>query len=206
MERNLAYLLPENMHRIFDETDLDKRKAAIADLWDEDGIFIDPEGVHHGPERLSAAVTALQHRFPGSVFRVTSPIQEYFGVGRVSWEYGPPGGAVSDRVYAASDAAAVVAFRRPGELLVLIGNVGPATTIVPLNLQDVLDPEARYAVRIYNSERGSWERGRRETEQSASSLAVTIEANGFRAVDLRESRRKGDTATPAHDYPIGKPS
>ena len=93
MERNLAYLLPENLHRVFDETDLDKRKAAIADLWDEDGIFIDPEGVHQGPEKLSAAVTALQHQFPGSVFKVTSPIQENFGVGRVSWEYGPLGGA-----------------------------------------------------------------------------------------------------------------
>jgi len=92
MERDLAYLLPANMHRVFDETDLAKREAAIADLWDEDGIFIDPEGVHHGPEQLSAAATAVQHRFPGSVFRVTSPIQENFGVGRVSWEYGPPGG------------------------------------------------------------------------------------------------------------------
>ncbi len=92
MERNLAYLLPENLHRVFNETDLDKRNAAIAELWDEGGIFIDPDGVHLGPEKLSAVVTALQHRFPGSVFKVTSPIQENFGVGRVSWEYGPPGG------------------------------------------------------------------------------------------------------------------
>jgi hypothetical protein len=38
VERNLAYLLPENLYRVFNETDLNKRKAAIADLWDEDGI------------------------------------------------------------------------------------------------------------------------------------------------------------------------
>jgi hypothetical protein len=93
MERNLAYVLPENMHRVFDETDLEKRKAAIADLWEEDSIFIDPEGIHQGPEELSAAATAVQHQFPGSVFTVTSPVQENFGVGRVSWEYGPPGEA-----------------------------------------------------------------------------------------------------------------
>ena len=67
MERNLAYLLPENLYRVFNETDLDKRKGAIAD--------------------------ALQHQFPGSVFKVTSPIQENFGVGRVSWEDGPLGRA-----------------------------------------------------------------------------------------------------------------
>ena len=46
MEWNLTYLRPENLHRVFDEIDLEKRKAAIADLWDGDGIFIDPEGVH----------------------------------------------------------------------------------------------------------------------------------------------------------------
>ena len=40
MERNLAYLLPENLYRVFNETGLDKRKGAIADLWGEDGIFI----------------------------------------------------------------------------------------------------------------------------------------------------------------------
>jgi len=97
MERNLAYLLPENLYRVFNETDLNKRKAAIADLWDEDGIFIDPLGVHQGHEKLNAAVTALQHQFPGSVFRVTSPIQENFGVGRGSWEYGPPGGAALEK-------------------------------------------------------------------------------------------------------------
>ena len=92
MERNLAYLLPENLYRVLNENDLDKRKRAIADLWDEDGIFIDLDGVHQGPEKISAVVTALQRQFPGSVFKVTSPIQENF-VGRVSWEYGPLGGA-----------------------------------------------------------------------------------------------------------------
>jgi hypothetical protein len=93
MERNLAYLLPESMHRVFEEADPDKREAAIADLWDEDGIFIDPEGVHQGYKELSAAVTALQRLNPGSVFKMTSPVEEQFGVGRVSWEYGPPGRA-----------------------------------------------------------------------------------------------------------------
>ena len=97
MERNLAYLLPENLYRVFNETDIDKRKAAITDLWDEDGIFIDPLGVHQGYEELNAAVTAFQRHFPGSEFRVTSPVQEYFGVGRDSWECGPPSGAALEK-------------------------------------------------------------------------------------------------------------
>ena len=34
---------------------------------------------HQGPEKISAVVTALQRQFPGSVFKVTSPIQENYG-------------------------------------------------------------------------------------------------------------------------------
>jgi len=34
MERNLAYLLPENLHRVFNEADRHERKEAIADFWD----------------------------------------------------------------------------------------------------------------------------------------------------------------------------
>jgi hypothetical protein len=66
--------LPENLYRVFNETDLDKRKGAISDLWDEDGIFIDPDGVHQGPEKISAVVTALQRQFPGSVFFDPQPV------------------------------------------------------------------------------------------------------------------------------------
>src|SRR5258708_19512098 len=89
MERNLAHLLPETLYRVFNETDLDKRKGAIADLWDEDGIFIDPDGVHKGPEKISAVVTALQRQFPGSVFKVTSSIQETFALAPLSCDHRP---------------------------------------------------------------------------------------------------------------------
>ncbi len=70
MEQNLAYPLPENLYTVFNETDLDKRKGAIADLWDEDGIFIDPDGVHQGPEKISAVVTALQRHFRAPSLRL----------------------------------------------------------------------------------------------------------------------------------------
>jgi hypothetical protein len=52
--RNLAYLLPENLYRVFNETDLDKRKAATADLWNEDGIFSLRDGRPRGRTRCSA--------------------------------------------------------------------------------------------------------------------------------------------------------
>ncbi|MGI8913907.1 MAG: MGH1-like glycoside hydrolase domain-containing protein [Chloroflexota bacterium] len=99
---------------------------------------------------------------------------------------------VSGRVHAFSSTAAVVALRRPGCLLVLVGNVGSGTTVVPLDLQQVADPAGTYAMRIYNSERSAWEPTQRITGQVACSLAVSIEANGYRAVELTEVGRPSE--------------
>ena len=93
---------------------------------------------------------------------------------------------VTTGVQVFSTSAAVVALRRPGELLVLIGNVGSATSVVPVELRGLLNPNAQYQMRIFNSERESWLPGHRDSGRDAASLAVSIEANGFRAIELRE--------------------
>lgn len=93
---------------------------------------------------------------------------------------------VSDQVHVYSSTVAVVALRRPGRLLVLVGNTGAGTAVVPLGLQDVLNTDKRYAARVYNSERSAWERGRHLTGQDACTLAVSIEVHGYRAVELTE--------------------
>jgi len=95
---------------------------------------------------------------------------------------------VSPRVRVSSATAAVVALRRRGELMVLVGNVGAQTTVVPLSLQDLIDPGAGYDVRVYNSERAAWEATVREGGATACTLAVAIEANGFRAIHVTEAR------------------
>ena len=95
---------------------------------------------------------------------------------------------VSAGVHAFSASAAVVALRRPGELMVLIGNVGTSTSVVPVELRGLLDLDAEYQIRIYNSEREAWLPGHRDTGRDASSLAVSVEAGGFRAIELRELR------------------
>jgi glycogen debranching enzyme len=94
---------------------------------------------------------------------------------------------VSSEVHAFSASAAIVALRRPGRLLVLVGNVGTGTTVVPLGLQQVANADQPYDLRIYNSERSAWEPTQRISGQVACSLAVTIEANGYRAVELTET-------------------
>jgi hypothetical protein len=95
---------------------------------------------------------------------------------------------ISTRVHAFSASAEVVALRRPGEIMALVGNVGEQTSVVPLNLQEVLDADASYDLRIYSSEHKEWQLGTRETGRTLTSLAVPIESNGFRAIELKQVR------------------
>ena len=70
--------------------------------------------------------------------------------------------------------------------MVLLGNAGTQTSVVPLSLGDLLTPAARYVVRLYNSERGAWEPERRERGSAVAFMALSVEANGFRAIQVRE--------------------
>ena len=62
----------------------------IDELWDKDGVFIDPGGVHQGVEKINAVVELLFTQFEGYVFSVRGPGQSKHGVGRLPWSYGPP--------------------------------------------------------------------------------------------------------------------
>jgi len=75
---------------VFNGRDADSRREAIDELWDRDGVFIDPGGVHEGIEKINAIVEVLFTQLKGSAFSVRSPGQSMHGVGRLPWSYGPP--------------------------------------------------------------------------------------------------------------------
>jgi hypothetical protein len=95
---------------------------------------------------------------------------------------------VSPHVHASYPSAAVVALRRGDEVMVLVGNAGTQTSVVPLSLGELITPGACYTVRIYNSERGAWEPERRERGAAVAFMALSVETNGFRAIEVREVR------------------
>jgi hypothetical protein len=95
---------------------------------------------------------------------------------------------VSSQVQAPSPSAMVVALRRADELLIVVGNAGTQTSIVPVNLSDLVDPAATYDVHLYNSERGAWEPERREQGSMVGFLPISIEAGGYRALTLRPAK------------------
>jgi len=91
---------------------------------------------------------------------------------------------ISEHVYAFSSSAELVAFRRKNELAILVGNVGTQTSVVPVNLQEVIDPAKDYTLRVYNSERGDWEGAKHQKGSAFAALAVSIESNGYRVIKV----------------------
>ena len=72
-----------------------------------------------------------------------------------------------------------VALRRHGESVLLLGNTSGGTCIVPIELGEVLAPEATYMVHLYDSEARTWRQGDPDTGAALSTPAVSIEAGGF---------------------------
>ncbi|HZY98736.1 MAG TPA: hypothetical protein VFE36_04115, partial [Candidatus Baltobacteraceae bacterium] len=91
---------------------------------------------------------------------------------------------ISDKVWIYSKDAICVALRRDEDLVVLIGNAGSETIYVPVQFADAeLLPE-RADVRVYDSERRSWEARGTLARNQLSSLAFSIEHGGFRLLEV----------------------
>jgi hypothetical protein len=90
MEQSVETIIERNLLEVFNARDADSRRVAIDELWDKDGVFIDPGGVHEGVEKINAIVQLLFTRFEDYVFSVRGLGQSMHGVGRLPWSYGPP--------------------------------------------------------------------------------------------------------------------
>jgi hypothetical protein len=95
---------------------------------------------------------------------------------------------VSDQVLVLNGHLEHLALRRPGEVTLCIGNTSRETVVSPVYLlAQLLHPEQPYQLTIYNSERQAWVTGRSGPGQALSSLAVTIEVQGFRILRWRQA-------------------
>jgi hypothetical protein len=64
-----------NLLEIFNGRDADSPRATIDELWDKDGVFIDPGFVHEGVEKINVVAQLLFAQFEGYVFSVRGPGQ-----------------------------------------------------------------------------------------------------------------------------------
>lgn len=93
---------------------------------------------------------------------------------------------VTDKIIVMSESAAVIALRRDGEVLIMVGNIGTQTTTAPLDISGLVEPRSDYELRMYNSERDGWVEGATLPGHEISSIAVPIETHGFRLISLVE--------------------
>jgi hypothetical protein len=80
---------------VWNESDPDARRAAIEDVWADDGRYVDPLTEVEGHDEISALVDAVQQQMPGHVFRLLGGVDAHHDVARFSWELVPGGGGES---------------------------------------------------------------------------------------------------------------
>jgi hypothetical protein len=94
-------LLIRNLHNVFGENDPARRRAAIAEIWTEDGVFYDPtSGAHCGRDKIDRIAGAIRATHPDFRYQPVAEPEELGNGGRIQWVSGRPGEAPA---YAGTD-------------------------------------------------------------------------------------------------------
>jgi SnoaL-like domain len=101
MPCSISNLLIQNLRDVFGENDPTRRRAAIDELWAEDGVFYDPNsGAHRGRDEIDRVAGAIKATHPDFRYQPISEPEELGNGGRVRWVSGRPGEAPA---YAGTD-------------------------------------------------------------------------------------------------------
>jgi hypothetical protein len=101
MSYSISTLLTRNLQDVFGEIDPARRRAAIDELWAEDGVFYDPKtGPHRGRDEIDRVAGAIRAPHPDFQYQPIAEPEELGDAGRVEWVSGRPGEAPA---YAGTD-------------------------------------------------------------------------------------------------------
>ncbi len=101
MSYSISDLLIRNLRDVFDENDPARRRAAIEELWAEDGVFYDPNsGIHRGRDEIDRVAGAIKSTHPAFRYQPIADPEELGNAGRARWVSGRPGEAPA---YAGTD-------------------------------------------------------------------------------------------------------
>ena len=91
MSNSISTLLTRNLQEVFGENDPARRRAAVQELYTEDGVFYDPsKGVYRGRdeiERIAGEIRAIHLDFR---YQPIADPEETGNGGRVRWVAGRP--------------------------------------------------------------------------------------------------------------------
>ena len=76
---------------MFGEIDPMRRRAAIGEIFHEDAVFYEPNGVYRGRDEIDRIAGAIKATHPDFQYQPISPLEEMGDGGRVRWVSGSPG-------------------------------------------------------------------------------------------------------------------
>ena len=91
MSKALADLMERNLLEVFGQVDSARRAAVIAELYTADCTFFEAEEEVTGRDALNVKVGSILKDASGFVFRAVRPAQVNHDLGRLRWQFGPPG-------------------------------------------------------------------------------------------------------------------
>jgi hypothetical protein len=98
---SISTLLTGNLQDVFGENDPARRRAAIDEIYCEDGVFYDPNsGAHRGRDEIDRVAGAIKATHPGFRYQPIAEPEELGNGGRLKWVSGRPGEAPA---YAGTD-------------------------------------------------------------------------------------------------------
>ena len=105
MSYSISTLLIRNLQNVFGENDPVRRRAAIDEIYTEDGVFYDPSrGVHRGRDEIGLVAGAIRATHPDFRYQPIAAPEDLGNAGRVQWVSGrtgePPAYAGTDFIIA----------------------------------------------------------------------------------------------------------
>ena len=101
MSYSIATLLTRNLQEVFGENDAARRRAAVQELYTEDGVFYDPsKGVYRGRDEIDRIAGEIRATHLDFRYQPIAEPEEAGNGGRVRWVAGRPGEAPA---YAGTD-------------------------------------------------------------------------------------------------------
>src|ERR1700741_1925146 len=92
MSYSISTLLLRNLSDVFGENDPVRRRAAIDDIWNADGVFYDPKGgICRGRNEIDRSVGGTKATHADFKTQPPPPPEELSDAGRVRWISGTPG-------------------------------------------------------------------------------------------------------------------
>lgn len=80
---------------VWNTADADARRAIVAELWTEDGVYVDPLMEAEGHDAINTAIGAAIAQFAGHDITLLGDVDAHHNTARFRWQLVPTGGGES---------------------------------------------------------------------------------------------------------------